>query len=596
MTAARRRDVLWLIATGALAAGLGETGLRFALLPHRELLSSRIYLNPQSVWMGPVVNALLMLVPVWLAFLIGRRVKGGKYAYASAVLVATFLSVFTVSMITRRVSDLALAALAIGVASQVARLAHHRPRLVQLLTRRVAIVLAIVSAGAAAVVNGRDAIRERRMLAGLPAAADGAPNVLLLVLDTVRGLELGVGGYPRPTTPNIDRWASRGVVFDRAIAPSPWTLPTHASLFTGKWPHELGIGWSTPFGEGHTTIAERMNALGYATGGFAANLIYCSYLFGLHRGFSTYQDYRFSPSELLGASTLGRRIIDLWNRTRGAHVIVGRKTAAEINSELLAWEGDVKPGRPWFAFVNYFDAHDPYDPVPPYRDMFPGTSEGWRSIFDLRVRSAEERAGLQAAYDGALAYLDMEIGRLLDDLDRRGVLRNTLVIITSDHGEAFGEHGTTGHGSSLYTPVIHVPLVVLPPAAHGAGRRLARFVSLRDVAATIEEAARPTSREMPGVSLQPLWMGDTLTVLSPPFSEVDRLAALPDRYPISKTGLRSLIAADRWHYIRSGEGREELYDLTTDFLEQRNLAPREEHASRLRLMRDSLAVLAGRAR
>lgn len=587
----RLRDVLWLVAVAALAAGLGEAALRFALLPHRELLSSRIYLNPQSVWMGPVMSALLMVGPVLLAWGVGQRARQGAWAWSGAVLMAAFLALYSVAMITRRVSDLALAALALGLASQVARLAYHRPALVQALARRLGIVLAIACITATAVVNARKTLHERRVLASLPAPPAGAPNVLLLILDTVRGLEMGYGGYSRATTPNIDRWAARGVVFDRAIAPAPWTLPTHASIFTGRWPQELGVGWSKPFGSAHVTIAERMNALGYATGGFAANLIYCSYLFGLHRGFSSYHDYQFSPSELLGASTLGRRVIEGWNRWRGANVMVGRKSAAEINDELLAWEARRGRARPWFAFVNYFDAHDPYDPEPPYRDMFPGAQDRWRSLAQLRRRPPEELAALQAAYDGSLAYLDLQVGRLLDDLERRGVLRNTLVIITSDHGEEFGEHGHTGHGSSLYTPVIHVPLVVIPQQDGAATRRVTRFVSLRDLAATIEDAAGPASREMPGTSLRRLWSGDSLAAVSPAFAQVDRLASLPARYPVSRASMRSLIVDDRWHLIRSDAGPEELYDLSADFMETANLIARPEHAALLQRMRDSLAVL-----
>jgi len=581
---------------GGLAAGLGEAALRFALLPFRELLGNRIYLNPQSVWMGPLVSALLLLVPVLITREVGNRIRGGSHSYAATTVVAAFFSIFAVSMITRRVSDLALAALALGVAWQIGWLAHRRPALVRSLVRRTALALGLISLAATAWLNGSTAMRERRQRAALPPAADGAPNVLLIILDTVRGLEVGFGGYQRATTPNIDRWATRGVVFDRAIAPAPWTLPTHASMFTGKWPHELGLGWSKPLGEGHTTIAERMNTLGYATGGFAANLIYCSYLFGLDRGFTTYRDYQFSPTELLGASTLGRRMIDLWNRTRGAYVMVGRKTAAEINDEVLDWQRGVPEGRPWFAFVNYFDAHDPYDVQAPYREMFPGTSERWRSLFELRQRTPEELAALQSAYDGAIAYLDMEVGKLLDDLDRRGVLRNTLVIITSDHGEEFGEHGYTGHGSSLHTPVIHVPLLVLPPGASGGPRRISRYVSLRDVAATIEDAGRPSQRQMPGAALEPLWTGDPLAPISPAFAEVDRLASLPDRYPVSKANMRSLIVEDRWHFIRSEAGSEELYDLASDFWERDNLASRAEHASRVQQMRDSLDALRRTAR
>lgn len=584
------RDVLWLVALGALGAGLGEVGLRFALLPFRELLGSRVYLNPQSVWMGPFTTAVLLLVPVSLTWIIARKVRGGAHAFSATVLAATFLSLYAVAMITRRVSDIALAALALGVASQVARFASAKPALARLVVRRLTVGLGVTCLALTAWVSLSPKMRERRILGALPEAPAGAPNVLLLVLDTVRGLETGVGGYARATTPNIDRYAARGVVFDRAIAAAPWTLPSHASMFTGKWPHELGVGWSKPFEAGHVTLAERLNSLGYATGGFVANVIYCSYLFGLQRGFSSYHDYQFTPSEVLGASTLGRRVIERWNAATGDYVFVGRKDAAQVNAEFLSWEADVKEGRPWFAFLNYFDAHDPYDPEEPWRTKFPGTEEKWRSLFELRQRSPEELSALQSAYDGSLAYLDDQVGKLLDDLDKRGVLRNTIVIITSDHGEEFGEHGHTGHGSSLYSPVIHVPLVILPPG-DTASKRVARMVSLRDLAATIEDAASPGQRELPGFPLSPLWRGDSAATISPAFTQVDRFATLPARYPVSKANLRSLIVDDRWHFIRTVGGKEELFDLRADYMERTNLIDRPEVAATVQRLRDSLTVL-----
>lgn len=592
----RRRDVLWLVLAAGLVAGLGEAGLRFALLPYRELLSSRVYLNPQSVWMGPLVATLCLLAPVLLIHEVARRVRGGRYAWVAPVFAAAALALFALAMITRRVSDASLAVLAIGIAAPIARVAERRPEHTVRWVRRGALSLLGVCALAMATLTGRTWLHERRVLGLRPEPAADVPNVLLLVLDTVRGMELGIGGYDKATTPNIDRWSRRGVVFDRAIAPAPWTLPTHASVFTGRWPHELDIGWSKPLGAEPATLAERMTELGYATGGFAANFVYCSYLFGLQRGFSVYKDYQFSPSELLGASTLGRRLIDGWNRVRGSYVMVGRKSAAEMNAEFLSWERRTTPRGPWFAFINYFDAHDPYDPEDPYREMFPGTEQRYRSLNTVRVRPPKELRALQAAYDGALASLDAQVGALLDDLDRRGVLANTVVIITSDHGEAFGEHGHTGHGSSLYTPAIHVPLVVLPARDSVSTRRVQRFVSLRDLAATIEHAARPHSATLPGWSLRPLWTGDSAAPISPAYSAVERSPGLPDRYPGSKTNLRSLVLDDRWHLIRTGEGKEQLFDLSTDFLEARDLASLPEHHATVKRMRDSLAVLSGPTR
>ena len=118
-----------------------------------------------------------------------------------------------------------------------------------------------------------------------------APNVLLIVLDTVRADHLSLYGYRRPTSPTLERLARRGVRFDEARATAPWTLPSHASLFTGRWPHELGVKWLTPWRGNDPTLAEYLGSRGYATAGFVANTLYCSYDSGLGRGFTRYDDY-----------------------------------------------------------------------------------------------------------------------------------------------------------------------------------------------------------------------------------------------------------------------------------------------------------------
>jgi arylsulfatase A-like enzyme len=544
--------------------------------------------------MGSVTAGLLILFPTLAAFTAGRWLKRRELRYSAAVLTAAFLATYPMTLVTRRVSALALAFLALGAAWQLARFASARPDLVCTSVKRVARLLLLVCLAVTAIVNGGRWWRERSAVASLPPASNDVPNVLLLVLDTVRGLEMGVLGYGRETTPNIDRWARRGVVFEKAIAPSPWTLPTHASLFTGKWPHEIEADFFKPLGTKDLTISERLAALGYVTGGFAANLAYCSYLFGLDRGFSAYYDYRVVPSAILSATNLGRRLIEgwNWNMWRGSYSeVIGRKSAGDVNEEFLAWQRRIPRDRPWFAFLNYYDAHEPYDPVEPFRSMFPGTSESFRSLYEVRQRPPEELKALQSAYDGSLAYLDSEVGRLLEELERSDALRNTVVIITSDHGEAFGEHGYTGHGASLHTTVLHVPLIIIYPKKIRPNLHVARYVSLRDLPATIEELISAREQQIPGTSLAPLWSADSSHVGSPILSQVRGLPDIPDRYPASKTNMRSLIVENRWHYIQSDTGREELFDLTKDFWERTNLAQRPEHADLLRQLRDSLRTL-----
>src|SRR5262249_43485980 len=157
--------------------------------------------------------------------------------------------------------------------------------------------------------TGARAWSEHRRTAALPPPAPAARNVLLLVWDTVRAQNLSLHGYSRRTTPNLQRLAARGVQFRHAFATAPWTLPSHASLFTGRWPHELSANWKTPLDEQVPTLAGRLSSRGYDTAGFVANLDFCSRETGLGRGFVHYEDYPLSIWEALTRYVaLGRRL------------------------------------------------------------------------------------------------------------------------------------------------------------------------------------------------------------------------------------------------------------------------------------------------
>ena len=141
---------------------------------------------------------------------------------------------------------------------------------------------------------GGDRLKERRE-ARRPLPPADSPNVLLIVLDTVRADHLSLYGYHRATTPMLERLAKRGIRFDEVRATAPWTLPSHASMFTGRWPHELGVEWMTPLRGKFPTLAEYLGSHGYATAGFAANTLFCSYDTGIDRGFTHYEDYELGP-------------------------------------------------------------------------------------------------------------------------------------------------------------------------------------------------------------------------------------------------------------------------------------------------------------
>jgi arylsulfatase A-like enzyme len=459
---------------------------------------------------------------------------------------------------------------------------------------------------------------EPRTLASLPPAAPGAPNVALIVLDTVRAEELSLYGYGRETTPHLARLAGAGVRFDQARSPAPWTLPSHATMLTGRWPHELSTTVERALDRTHPTLGEYLARRGYATGGFVANTYYCNAWYGLDRGFARYEDHPENRSvdlrEILRSSALGLRVFQL-AEAAGRPLMPGspRKTAARINGDALRFI-DEHRSRPFFVFLNYFDAHGPYIPPPEAAARFrrgdtpEATLRAYRKLkrregsLDaaqkqqleaLTREMIEVRRGL---YDDCIAYLDEQVGRFCDELRRRGLLDNTLIIVTSDHGEAFGEHGLFGHGHSLYRPLIHVPLVLVPPARAAAGTVVREPVSLRDLPATVADLVGPGEpAPFPGHSLAGFWELDrTPQHAGPVLSEVEHQTKhRPSPHiPASRGPLWSLTTAERV-FIRHDDGAEQLFALEGDPGETNNLAPRPESGPVLGSLRSDLERVLG---
>ena len=351
------------------------------------------------------------------------------------------------------------------------------------------------------------AMGERWASAGAAGPAGTGMNVLLVVMDTVRADRLSLYGYGRETTPNLRRFAARASVRP-GQSTAPWTLPSHASMFTGLWPHQTGVSESRPLDSACPTIAEFLAGRGYLTAGFIANTYFCNSWYGLGRGFSHYEDFYnedlvVSASETLRSSALGRGLVRLARLRAGDRM---RKTAAEINRDFLDWLGGQEAGRPFFAFLNYFDAHSPYV-VPGDCDRHFGRRpenpaelmvlQDWENRPKQHVPDGEATL-VSDAYDDCIGYIDSQIGKLMDELEGRGLLDNTLVVITSDHGEEMGEHGLFGHGRSLYSQEVRVPLLVLAPGGSAAGRVVGEPVSLRDLPATFVEVLGRPGLAVPG--------------------------------------------------------------------------------------------------
>jgi len=465
-----------------------------------------------------------------------------------------FLGVLSWIGATGRIHIVASLILAVGVGLRVAGSRPFRSAVLGVFMRRtlpvgIGAVLLFTAAVPFAQQRAERAQRDAR-------AADPArPNVVLLVLDTQRSFNMGLYGYDRPTTPEMDALAEAGVVFDQAVSPAPWTLPAHASMFTGRWPHELGLGFQIPLDETYPTLAETLSEHGYVTGAFSANLEFTTPLWGVGRGFHRFDAVPVSWPAILKQTWLIRwpwkQVLDL----RGKHDYMVLNPASRINRWFLDWETQ-REGRPFFAFLNFFEAHEPYDPPPEFAGRFGSTPGGLDWLLHgnrSESYSEEELVEMVARYDEDVAAGDRAVGDLFRALAERGLLENTIVIITADHGEGFGEHGYMNHVETVHTPSVHVPLILSFPSAP-SGLRVRTPVSTRDIAATVLDMVGVPEHPLPGVSLERFWTGgDTST--GPVLAELG--------------AIRSVFSD--LHYIRYANGEEELFDWFADPLELDNL-------------------------
>jgi arylsulfatase A-like enzyme len=510
------------------------------------------------------------------------------------VIVFATLSAWSLVLLFPRLHPAAGFVLALGVAIEVARRTQTRLTPFRALVLRSILPLAVAAALLSAITGSSASVRERRASARLGAAPSDAPNVLFLILDTVRSMSMSLYGYHRPTTPNLQRIARDGATFERAIATAPWTLPSHASMFTGRFAFELRSGFNLPIRDDYPTLAEVLGREGYATAAFVANVYYASREFKLDRGFARYEDRPLSAGQLVLSFSFGR-----WLSNRqavrafvGYSDMLNRKPASRINHDFLGWLSRQDRERPFFAFLNYYDAHEPYLPPAPFdkRFAYPGKRETYWFDTDRAERHKNQSRAASAvrpqlgAYDGAIAYLDEQIGDLFDELDHRGLLENTLVVITSDHGEEFAEHGEYGHIQNLYTSTIQVPLIITWRGHVPTGVIVREPVSLRDLPATVMSLiGRAGAFEFPGVALSGYWQ--------------DGAAKGPRSVVLSEiTGFsrRKSIIEGKFHYIRDGDLGDELYDLDADPLERNNLATSLESSATLARLKASLEAVSSR--
>jgi arylsulfatase A-like enzyme len=609
-----------------LVAGPIEVG---AIVVRKSLfdLNQFYWVSRHFVWLIPLTNlGIFLAVGVVLSLLVLCWPRLGIGPAARLLCTLTLLPAFWVAF--PRVYGPAGVVLALGVATRlVPALTRHAVGFHRAVRLSFPFLLAVTPLVGASVWFG-DRLKEWRE-ERRPLPSSKFSNVVLIVLDTTAAEHLSLNGYSRRTSPTLDGLARRGIRFDRARATSSWTLPSHASFFTGRWPHELSAGWLTPLDAMYPTLAEYLGSKGFATAGFVANLFYCGADTGLARGFTDYRDYIFPElsalkmASLIGRPVEGLRAIDdhlsmridstLFQGLLSKFDAGRRKPAAVVNREFLDWlSRRDQPGRPCFAFLNYFDVHFPYKVpdegihrfgVGPRTGREVELIERWRTV-DKHGLSFQEIAFVRDSYDDCIADLDEQLGRLIDELERRGILERTWLIITSDHGESFGEQpGIFSHGTSLYQPQLHVPLLVVPPTVrHQSPRVVTETVSLRDLPSTIVdlldlEAGAP----FPGRSLAPLW-GDPASSAgaltqgpgpSPAISEViptDPSDPEPAHLLENRAVWASLAEGDSSYLwiLAGGTVHEALFDLRADPRESRNLAEEVARQPTLQRMRATL--------
>jgi arylsulfatase A-like enzyme len=559
----------------ALGIGLSAGGIETGLLAWRRLVQGRlVFVVSDAWWLAPIVTGcLIAATALLLSAPVPRRLELLRVRLRIAV--AITLGSLGLILLVPAVSRPAAWLLAIGLGVHLSRWFLRRREALERLARRTTPALLLGPLVAGALFHALPSLRVR--LRPLEPAGE-VPNVLLIVLDTVRAIELGLYGFGPSVSPNLDALAAQGVVFEQAFAGSSWTAPSHASLFTGRPATDLTIDWKHPLDRRYPTVAEALRQAGYATAGVVGNSLYTSRETGLGRGFDWYHDSHLTPARTLLLSRIVREAVKAWHAINGSEPPLeqSRVPAGSVSRQFLAWIQN-RPQRPFFAFLNYYDAHTPYfAPEPLWSRFFPGTTP--EPVPQARIPSPPEVARSRLAYRAAIAHLDDEIGRLFDQLLRRGALDNTLVIITADHGEEFFEHGVPGHGYTLYTQSVRVPLIMYWPGHLPAGRRVPQPVGLDRLPATIMDLV---GRNGPfaGPSLAGYWKG----IKIPPVAVRSSLSVTR-----GDSSLASVMVGP-WRYIHRPAGSTgELYDHSDDPAEQRNLARDPRVASLIRSLGDSL--------
>ncbi len=590
--------------TGLLLTGLGwgiATGLIEAagLLLFQRINWARwgpmMHVSKEIFWISPIVDAVFFFLLALICLVVVRLAPSFPALRALALLLA-FLSVYDWLTLTNRLSRGACLLLSLGSAVAFVRWCSKRESAFRQICRRAAPFMLAVWVLVFAAIQGGQWLYERNAVSHLPPAVAGAPNVLVIVVDTLRADHVSSYGYERPTTPNLDRLAQLGVSFQNAVSTSSWSLPSHVSLVTGRYLFEHGVGnvqpepwlgWGDKGLGGYATLGEALQQKGYRSGAFSANRTYFSRDLGFGRGFIHFEDYFHSPADMFVRTLYGREFARIYLK-RSDHSLVKRvlrklgwnslldqdaegsgsyggafgvrKRADVVNQEAMNWIACDRQ-RPFFAFLNYFDVHDPYGGP---RD-YPKPSWPQQTTID--------------AYDDGVKYVDDYVQKLIEHLDEHGMAKNTLVVITSDHGESLGQHHLETHGRALYWELIHVPLIFYFPGHVPAGVKIERPVTNAAIPATVLDLIGVDHSRPPGPALDALWGTPAADTPWPnPLSELaqNKYPGKRDReadqlVPTASSGAMRTIVSSKWQLIEHDKLGDQLYDWRLDPGESTNL-------------------------
>ena len=428
----------------------------------------------------------------------------------------------------------------------------------------------------------------------LKSGGERQPNIVMIAVDTARADHFSSYGYAKPTTPNFDNLAKEGVLFETAVAPTSWTLPSFATVFTGLLPHQHGANADTRLSDGSATLASILRAHGYQTAGFNANFTYGTKRTGLAQGFDTYFDDDGSLSETL-ASISSVKIF--WWLVYYPFIqpdTFTRSDARELNQPALHWLKH-RSNQPFFLFLNYFDAHEPYHELPALGNLFGDADKtlaqrlrAERNGVQMGIetpRSASERSALIAGYDSGIAWADRQAGDLIRLLQSSPDWSNTYVIVFSDHGESFGEHGHYGHGWGLNWELLHVPFIIAGPGIPH-GQRVADLVALQNVFSTVLDLKDGGDVPPPTCSLRCYW---TLpgTTCDPNPKVISEFSGDVDE---ADEGASVSLITPGTQFIHHAAGGQEFYHFDSDPGEELNLYTSPERQNEVQQLQKTLSA------